>query len=135
MDLLRGSRQMLESLARAGVSSLPRAAVPGATGVEPTQHVSPQHAPPQHAPPQPAGPAPVAPHVGLTARRSPGLPLDTDGDAMPASQRPAALEVIAAKVAGCTLCAELVANRTRTVFGVGNPSARLCFMGKAHRGR
>jgi DNA polymerase len=41
------------------------------------------------------------------------------------------LQVIAGEVAACTQCAELVANRTQTVFGVGNPQARLCFLGEA----
>jgi uracil-DNA glycosylase len=34
-------------------------------------------------------------------------------------------------VAGCTLCGELARTRTQTVFGVGNPTARLCFLGEA----
>jgi uracil-DNA glycosylase family 4 len=41
------------------------------------------------------------------------------------------LEVVRGEVAGCTRCAELAAARTQTVFGVGNPHARLCFMGEA----
>ena len=44
------------------------------------------------------------------------------------------LEVIQQEVAGCTRCAELASTRTQTVFGVGNPNARLCFLGEA-RGR
>jgi uracil-DNA glycosylase len=41
------------------------------------------------------------------------------------------LEIVRGEVAGCTRCAELAATRTQTVFGVGNPHARLCFMGEA----
>jgi DNA polymerase len=41
------------------------------------------------------------------------------------------LDVVRQEVAGCTRCAELVAHRTQTVFGVGNPKARLCFVGEA----
>jgi DNA polymerase len=41
------------------------------------------------------------------------------------------LEIISQEVADCTRCAELVKNRTQTVFGVGNPNARLCFLGEA----
>lgn len=41
------------------------------------------------------------------------------------------LQVIQQQVAGCTLCPELAAHRTQTVFGVGNPQARLCFLGEA----
>lgn len=41
------------------------------------------------------------------------------------------LEVLQQQVAGCTRCNELAATRTQTVFGVGDPSARLCFLGEA----
>ena len=41
------------------------------------------------------------------------------------------LEVIQKKVVGCTRCAELAEKRTQTVFGVGNPDARLVFLGEA----
>ena len=40
------------------------------------------------------------------------------------------LEIIQAEVAGCQEC-ELACTRTKTVFGVGNPHARLCFLGEA----
>ncbi|MCA9188280.1 MAG: uracil-DNA glycosylase [Pirellulaceae bacterium] len=46
-------------------------------------------------------------------------------------QRAAALNVIAQEVASCELCPELASSRTQTVFGVGNPHARLCFFGEA----
>ncbi len=41
------------------------------------------------------------------------------------------LNVIQDEVSRCTCCAELAAQRTQTVFGVGNPTARLCFLGEA----
>lgn len=41
------------------------------------------------------------------------------------------LEVIQQQVKECTKCAELARTRTQTVFGVGNPKARLCFLGEA----
>ncbi len=139
----KGVRQTLQSLARAGVTSLPRAAVSSvveaperverAAAVRATTAAVPA-AP--HSPPLDASDKTTtagAGHVGLTARRSPGGLLDAgeDATAMPVSERPAALQVIAAEVAGCTRCAELVGNRSRTVFGVGDPGARLCFMGEA----
>ena len=43
----------------------------------------------------------------------------------------ATLEVLQQEVAGCKLCDELAQTRTQTVFGVGDPAARLCFMGEA----
>src|SRR5206468_12009105 len=41
------------------------------------------------------------------------------------------LEIIERDVAACRLCDELACTRTLTVFGVGNPRARLCFLGEA----
>jgi uracil-DNA glycosylase len=41
------------------------------------------------------------------------------------------LEILQQQVAGCTRCSELAATRTQTVFGVGKPKARLCFLGEA----
>jgi uracil-DNA glycosylase len=48
-----------------------------------------------------------------------------------ADERAAALAVVACKVATCTRCEELARTRTQTVFGVGNPYARLVFCGEA----
>jgi uracil-DNA glycosylase len=45
--------------------------------------------------------------------------------------RQAALDVIRQKVVACTRCEELARTRTQTVFGVGNPEARLVFLGEA----
>ena len=41
------------------------------------------------------------------------------------------LAQLAKEVAACTACAELASTRTQTVFGDGNPKARLVFMGEA----
>lgn len=62
-------------------------------------------------------------------RAGPELPTATLS--VPASERPAMLQVIRQEVGGCTRCAELAATRTQTVFGVGNPNARLMFLGEA----
>jgi DNA polymerase len=48
-----------------------------------------------------------------------------------ADEREVALSQVARVVAKCTRCAELAATRTQTVFGVGNPYARLVFCGEA----
>ncbi len=57
----------------------------------------------------------------------------TRGPAASASTDPrcAALAAVARDVAACTRCAELARTRTQTVFGVGNPYARLVFCGEA----
>lgn len=41
------------------------------------------------------------------------------------------LDAIRRDVVVCTRCRELAAARTQTVFGVGDPRARLCFLGEA----
>jgi DNA polymerase len=41
------------------------------------------------------------------------------------------LALLQQEVVPCTRCSELATTRTQTVFGVGNPQARLCFLGEA----
>lgn len=41
------------------------------------------------------------------------------------------LALLAETVRGCTRCTELASARTQTVFGVGNPQARILFIGEA----
>ena len=53
------------------------------------------------------------------------------GSSLSAADRPSALTVLQTEVAACRCCPELVRNRKQTVFGVGNPQARLCFVGEA----
>lgn len=50
---------------------------------------------------------------------------------MPSAERGSALQVLSAEVARCERCPELVKSRRQTVFGVGNPNARLVFFGEA----
>lgn len=131
----RGVLQRLESLQRAGVTHLPSppvlpkstartvaaAAVAGpaeaASSVSKLKINTPL--PPRPAVPKPAGPLPVAP--------SSSKPLAE----VPPAERAAALAVIQAKVAKCVRCAELARTRNKTVFGSGDPNARLVFMGEA----
>ena len=49
---------------------------------------------------------------------------------VPSHQRAGALQVIQAEVENCSLCSDLCTKRTKTVFGVGNPNARLVFVGE-----
>ena len=67
-----------------------------------------------HASPQP----PIA--ADSNAERA-SQPNDPDGD----------LTILAKEVAACDRCQELATSRNQTVFGVGNPHARLCFLGEA----
>lgn len=142
--------QNLESLHRSGVRVIPRPAVP----VEPPKPaaapavastVAPAASPDTHPQPAPVSP-PVAPvsiepqsAALLTAPASPSVRstslFGADGGfeqaPLPASERLLALQVLSETVAQCTLCRELAAKRTQTVFGVGNPNARLVFFGEA----
>ena len=56
---------------------------------------------------------------------------ETSRQPSPKSSAAPSLEVLQQEVAACTQCSELASTRTQTVFGVGNPKARLCFMGEA----
>ncbi len=60
----------------------------------------------------------------------------TPSDSSPRSattlaERQAALSILADEVKGCTRCRELAETRTQTVFGVGDPQARILFIGEA----
>jgi DNA polymerase len=100
--------QKLESLERAGVTHLPkrrRTEAPSPTGQEPSS---------------------ATPSLGAQAASS--------GQAAAASgqdDRAAALAALRREVAACTRCQELARHRTQTVFGAGDPYARLVFLGEA----
>ncbi|MDA0659042.1 MAG: uracil-DNA glycosylase [Planctomycetota bacterium] len=76
--------------------------------------------------PLPKG-TPACPSVASDATSVPR----TDSLSLRPSERLQALRVIADEVRQCTQCAELASTRTQTVFGVGNPQARVCFFGEA----
>lgn len=146
----------LESLERAGVQQLPkprrpveRAAAPVATveaaTIEATATSAVQSAPVVAKKPIKEE-TPMARTVATTAanataakkpaaggwsRGSGGL-FEEGADASPVLASAAStLEVLRQEVVPCTRCRELATTRTQTVFGVGNPKARLCFMGEA----
>lgn len=59
-------------------------------------------------------------------------PTAEDGWGAAVPQNPAAaLAVVQEEVSECVRCSELARTRTQTVFGVGSPQARLCFLGEA----
>jgi uracil-DNA glycosylase family 4 len=121
--------QHLESLRRAGVSAW-KPIAPAAVAVE---------SPPLGAPsaaPAPSGtslfasedPAPMpkrAPSPSVNRARE-FVPLD-----LPIGERPNHLAALQARVAACVRCQELASTRTQTVFGVGNPNAKILFVGEA----
>lgn len=135
-------RQQLESLQAAGVMQLPVGekrdwpkADSDSEAAQPVAQVasqSPQPPAVEPSPPQPvARPVDPAP-VGAPPSPTP-VPMPASGpspDDIPVSQA-ASLPVLQQEVAACTLCTELAETRTNTVFGVGDPKAKLCFMGEA----
>ena len=52
------------------------------------------------------------------------------GPNLPLNDRKDALNVLRSEIEKCTKCEELCSKRTQTVFGVGNPAARLVFVGE-----
>jgi len=103
--------QHLESLERAGLRVIGRAGRSGSRSqtqvVAPTSRLVEAATPPVHR-------EPVAPTVNV-----------------PSETRQDTLQIIQAEVAACQRCGELASTRTQTVFGVGNPKSRLCFLGEA----
>jgi len=81
--------------------------------------------------------SPTAPSVHQPDRQPVRQPSPTQASPdMPKTNDPpissaATLDILQAEVADCSLCEELASTRTQTVFGVGDPKARLCFLGEA----
>ncbi len=116
----------LESLERAGVLQLPK--VQALATVEPPAAVAANAQPT----PEPA----LANEGERMARKlavvsADGLLLPVANSASVPGSHAATLAILQQEVCSCTRCDELAAKRMQTVFGVGNPSARLCFLGEA----
>lgn len=73
-------------------------------------------------------PGPVAPSKGDETFRV--YEPTGDSTAPEFAERTERLRVICADVARCARCAELAASRTQTVFGSGNPTSELVFVGE-----
>jgi len=145
IDLQKLLQQQLHSLAQFGVREIAAgngdcaiefeaAQVPGsetAIATSPNAQTKPANIS------SPSGAAPgAATSAAASARPAPASkPVSapaaaTWGQATVRAEKPAALEVINSEVRDCMVCEELCNQRTQTVFGVGNPSARLVFVGE-----
>lgn len=127
-------RQHLESLARAGVTHLPKPpqAVPPGEDTPPAQPtVAKSGEGPQESAEilrEETKPSIVRP----TVRREESLFDAADRTpALSPEERTQRLAALKEQVADCTRCPALVECRTQTVFGVGSPTAKLCFIGEA----
>lgn len=156
--LRRIAVQRLESLQRAGVVDLMRTGrlqrravanvdlpATDSAGEASLRDSSAAVGPPQETPRQldtgsaPESRKPAMPRSSRSSSstdpvRQPGTLFDTEtGNVPPRSraERIAALAALQQRVAACTRCAELAEARNNTVFGVGDPEARLVFLGEA----
>jgi uracil-DNA glycosylase len=128
----RALRQHLESLARSGISHVPRAEgeldlnqfLNAEAAPSPRTAATPPKAPSRTAPAAPATPSPEAAPSLFSA--GPPKPCT-----LSRSEREHQLGELAKQVASCTRCQELAESRTQTVFGVGNPEAKIMFLGEA----
>ncbi len=121
-DMDRAVRQLLESVHRSGVTHLDMSDDRRAEWASRAQHPTTPVAtamPTAHEGPPAPGPAPA----NKTAESA-----DRTG---PANDRLSQLRLVQADVAACIRCQELASGRTQTVFGVGDPHARLVFLGEA----
>ena len=100
----RALKQRLESLASAGVTSLPKRRGPK---------------------------SPIAVGSRDTARTKASPAEATRTPVAGAAARIRALDILREEVASCRLCEPLAKARTHTDFGVGSATARLCFLGEA----
>src|SRR5262245_15427611 len=125
--------QHLESLARAGVLQIGKVpasvgnALRGVPSVADKSRAAgpPTPSPAQDTPMPRAKPAPVL--AGMSLLTQP-YPQDIPAGA---ADRQRLLDQLNDQVRGCKLCAVLAKQRTQTVFGVGNPAARIVFFGEA----
>lgn len=108
----RQTLQTLESLKRSGVGQLPRPRAGSKPTKPPAAGKPAGKTPPKSPPAEIAAAASVAQPAAKSASRD-------------------SLEIIRTEVTACTACHELASTRKQTVFGVGNPKARLCFLGEA----
>jgi uracil-DNA glycosylase len=106
--------QRLDDLARSGVTHLP-------LGVAKVMSPAVEVAKPQ------AAAIRETPRINIAEEPMARLPISAHVNPAQAQS----LDELNVLVKRCTACAELASTRTQTVFGVGNPKARLCFMGEA----
>jgi len=130
IDLGRLLRQSFADWNSAGVKQLPRKSP---LAISQSAAVAPPTTAPPAATPTPEQPArtkpPAAALPGMTPE--PTMSMSAEPLPPPVADPAAELSLLQEEVSGCTLCKELAATRTQTVFGVGNPSARLVFFGEA----
>jgi uracil-DNA glycosylase len=125
-------RQQLQSLKRDGLSHWQHLALPAAPAAQSSSR-------PQPLPRSPAQPksaqSPALDEQPLDMPKRASAPPSAPHQFVPLDlalpERVSGLKVLQEKVKACTRCSELASTRTQTVFGVGNPQARIAFVGEA----
>ncbi len=129
-SLAKQCRQYLASFQAAGVEWLPAPGpLPAGLGAPPAE--SPSSEPVSSTPSVPAVPQRPWSMTPQTGGGSAMLPFEQAAAPLPLEARRQALAVLSASIKNCPRCAELMATRTQTVFGVGKIDAELCFIGEA----
>ncbi|QDS93286.1 Uracil DNA glycosylase superfamily protein [Roseimaritima multifibrata] len=135
-DAAKGDAWLNEHLAQ-DLGSTSQAAAPAAPPVSPVAQApaatqaTPAPAATQATPATPAvaqtkpAAAPAPPKAPVIKTPSVPSPYPVS---LPLADRENWLTAAAAKVAACVACAELAGTRKHTVFGEGNPDARVCFL-------
>lgn len=140
---------LLKHLQRCGVMFLPKSDVVAPSAREPAVLAPPtQVARTASAGPRPAAASTVASPPSAMADRQrqsmaravapaaappPAISVASSyaGPSLPLADRIRRLEDLAGQVAGCPRCEVLACSRKKTVFGEGDPAARVCFFGEA----
>lgn len=145
-ELAEGLAAYMKHLARSGVMHLPRGEA--ANAADQLAELLPAAPAKQAAAGEPAPAVPdAAPTTTTPAPRTasgdasaassaaplPGVSVTgaASSAGLPRDQREQRLTQLAAQVADCVRCEALACARTQTVFGEGNPEARVCFFGEA----
>ena len=149
MNSQRILRQQLEDLQRAGVSQVPAqleelvAALAEYAPAKESEASQPSKSPAASAAvakvTKPAAPV-VSPPPEHSPKENPTVADSTASDtttprqscaSLSHEERETNLASLAERVAACQKCQELADTRTQTVFGVGNPEAKILFIGEA----
>ncbi len=125
-------RQQLQSLKRDGLSHWRHLDLPTPPAAQPSSR--PQSLPRGQTLPKPTPLAALdeqPPAMPKRATASPSVPHQFVPLDLALPERVSRLTVLQEKVKVCTRCSELATTRTQTVFGVGNPQAKIVFVGEA----
>jgi DNA polymerase len=126
-------RQRLEDLRRAGVRQLPRArpaTVARTAEVAGAQSTSAAQ-PAARSKPESLVETPHNSELDTMSSDKIELAKQSTEPAAARAERDEQLQLVNEQVKQCQRCDELCSTRTQTVFGVGNSTARLCFLGEA----